>query len=324
MEKFTWKASEPQTYDKKYGTQTVTQDSFNKNTDTVFTMHAPDCTLTLNPTLASYWPEGDDGRCEIEISRGTLIYNFLPDNQNLLQIGTDKGPEMTSLDIESTFKISDNTGQQFCRAYFFFAETKVYGENGELLITGDHTDVAMLNSSLSLHDTSHVQSESQNFSGGASKIDLYDQSRMDMLAAYMSAEDGDFEVSLYDSAELAIKAEAIGADNVNRLVFNLAGESAKLAFMPAKDAPPFDFTRPRKPENFNLITFNFTGADGETNNSEITFEGYPGRDLNKQKDALLANGFLSYNGEVITDKDQKIFTLYASQFTGRIEVSLRE
>lgn len=322
MEKFTWKAGEKQRYEKKHGTQTLAQDSFNKNPGTYFRMHAPDCTLTLNSTLASYWPEGDDGRCEIEISRGTLVYNFLPDNQKQLQIGSYKGPEMTSLDIEGTFKISDNTGQQPCLAYFFFAETKVSGEDGELIITGDHTDVVMRNSSLRLHDTSHVQSESRFFSGGASQIDLYDQSRMDMLVEYMSAEEGDFEVSLYDSAELAVKADVIGTVHENRLVFNLAGESAKLAFMPAKDAPPFDFTRP---DNLNLFTFNFiTGADGETNNSEITFEGFPGRDLIKQKDALLASGFLSYNGEVITNKEQTIFTLYTSQFTGRIEVSLRE
>lgn len=185
--------------------------------------------------------------------------------------------------------------------------------------------VSIYSSSLTLRNRSSAEWQSSQLKGQHAEVALSNDSRMALFTKYMLADEGGINITVTDNARLAIKAEHIYTLRGSNLVFNLSGELSGIEFGPSGHVAPFDFTMPRSAENLNLITFNFiTGAGAESNKTEIIFEGFKGRDLTNQKEALLANGYLSYNGKVITDKEQKIFTLYASQFTGRIEVNLME
>ncbi|EKS6646025.1 hypothetical protein QCD58_004960 [Enterobacter hormaechei] len=320
MEKFTWKASEPQTYDQRYEANPppLIQNTFNKNAGTSFTMNRPKASLTLEADEPTSWPQ-TTGECQVSILQGSLSYTWSsPDSVRVLNIGRTGG-DHTVLDIESALNIGDDA-----LLSFDFAQATVH-KDGTFNVTGQETMVSIYSSSLTLRNRSSAEWQSSQLKGQHAEVALSNDSRMALFTKYMLADEGGINITVTDNARLAIKAEHIYTLRGSNLVFNLSGELSGIEFGPSGHVAPFDFTMPRSAENLNLITFNFiTGAGAESNKTEIIFEGFKGRDLTNQKEALLANGYLSYNGKVITDKEQKIFTLYASQFTGRIEVSLME
>lgn len=337
MSVFQWVPDENKIYDASYGSQVLTQPHFNKTANTEFIMDANGYTLTLNSLSSTYWPSqrGDEyGVCNIGILQGTLHVHFSPnaDAAAEIRIGAyfprtssrDLAPPLTSLTILGELAVTN------VPAYvnFFGSETNLM-KTGAMVITGIGANCRLASALISVRDNAYIQFGTYSFSADYGALELHDDSRVDIVVHEMVAYNT-LNISVCDKALLTIQADTIltseldGQDD-DAIQFSVSGEASNIEFISTGATSLFDFTRPISLENKNRFTFNFLTKDKDgtklpKNNGEITFNGFTGSSLKKQAAALLGNGYLSIDGQTVTDSDQ--FVIYTSAFTNRIEVSL--